>query len=71
LGVGCGANDSAVKNKFVRNILKELIKPRKTLVYASKDVGLEINIEKRKYYVAASSPERKSKSGHKNSKQIV
>jgi hypothetical protein len=37
-----------------------------TLFDASKEVGLEIII-----YVAISSPECRSKSGHKNSKQIV
>jgi hypothetical protein len=44
-------------------------KNTETLIDASKEVGLE----KTKYYVyvAISSPECRSKSGHKNSKQIV
>jgi hypothetical protein len=37
---------------------------------ASKEVGLEINVEKTKY-VTISSPECRSKLGHKNSKQIL
>jgi hypothetical protein len=45
-------------------------KNMETLIGASKEVGLEINVEKTKY-VAISSPECRSKSGHKNSKQIV
>jgi hypothetical protein len=36
-----------------------------TLIEASKEVGLEINLEKTK------SPECRSTSGHKNSKQII
>jgi hypothetical protein len=37
------------------------------------EVGLEVKAEKIKYstYVVFSSPKCKSKSGHKNSKQIV
>jgi hypothetical protein len=48
-------------------------KNTETLNDASKEVGLEINVEKTKYivYVAISSPECRLKSGHKNSKQIV
>jgi hypothetical protein len=42
------------------------------LIDASKEVGLEINVEKTKYvYVAVLSPECRSKSGHKSSKQII
>jgi hypothetical protein len=37
-----------------------------TLIDASKEVDLEINVEK-----TNSSPEYRSKSGHKNSKQII
>jgi hypothetical protein len=47
-------------------------KNTETLTDASKEVGPEINVEKTKYvYVAISSPECRSKSEHKNSKQIV
>jgi hypothetical protein len=42
-----------------------------TSIDASKEVGLEINVEKTKYVFAISSPECRSKCGHKNSKQIV
>jgi hypothetical protein len=38
------------------------------LIDASKDVGLEINVEKTKYML---SPECRSKSGHKNSNQVI
>jgi hypothetical protein len=41
-----------------------------TLTDASKEVGLKINVEKT-VYVAISSQECRSKSGHINSKQIV
>jgi hypothetical protein len=44
-------------------------KNRESLIDASKEVGLEINVEKTNQ--AISSPECSSKSGHKNSKQIV
>jgi hypothetical protein len=37
------------------------------LIDASKEVGLEINVDN----AAILSPERRSKSGHKNSKQII
>jgi predicted RND superfamily exporter protein len=40
------------------------------LIDASKEVGLEINVEN-SVYVAVSSPECRSKSAHKTSKQIV
>jgi hypothetical protein len=46
-------------------------KNTETLIDASKEVGLEINVEKTKYNVAISSPECRPKSGHKNSKQII
>jgi hypothetical protein len=39
------------------------------LIDASKEVGLEINVEKTKYMLL--SRHHRSKSGHKNSKQIV
>jgi hypothetical protein len=42
-----------------------------TLIDASKEAGLEINVEKTKYMLSRLSPECKSKSEHKNSKQIV
>jgi hypothetical protein len=43
------------------------------LIDVSKEVGLEISIDKTKYdvYAAISSPERRSKSGYKNNKQII
>jgi hypothetical protein len=40
------------------------------LIVVSKEVGLEINVEKAKYVVIPS-PESKSNSGHTISKQIV
>jgi hypothetical protein len=44
-------------------------KNTQTIIDASKEVGLEIYVEKTKYvYVAISSPECRSRSGHKNSK---
>jgi hypothetical protein len=47
-------------------------KTKETLIDASKDVALEINLEKTKYiYVATSSTECRSKSGHEHSKHIV
>jgi hypothetical protein len=39
-----------------------------TLIDASKEVGLEINVDKN---AAISSPECRSKPGNKNSKQII
>jgi hypothetical protein len=45
-------------------------KNTETLFDASKEVGLEINVEKTKYMLL-SSPECRPKSGHKNSKQII
>jgi hypothetical protein len=46
-------------------------KKTETLIDASKEVGLEINVEENQVYVAISSPECRSKSGHKNNKPIV
>jgi hypothetical protein len=48
-------------------------KNTETLIDASKEVGLEINVAKTKYmlYAAIFSPECRSKSGHKSSKQII
>jgi hypothetical protein len=46
-------------------------KNMETLIDASKEVGIEINVEKTKYLVSISSPECRSKSEHKNNKQIV
>jgi hypothetical protein len=52
------------------NLLEDNIdtikKNTETLIYASNEIGLEINVEK-----TISSPECRSKSGHKNSKQVV
>jgi hypothetical protein len=45
-------------------------KNTETLIDCSKEVGLEINVEK-KIYVAVSSLECRSKSEHKNSKHTV
>jgi hypothetical protein len=57
------------------NILVDTIKKNTEALNdatSSKGVGLEINIEKAKYlYVAVSSPECRSNSGHKSSKEIV
>jgi hypothetical protein len=41
-----------------------------TLIDASKEVGLEVNLEKY-VYVGVSGPECRPKSGYKNSKQII
>jgi hypothetical protein len=60
----------------------DTIKKNKEIVTdASKEVGLEINVEETKRmllsrhqnvgHVAISSPECRSNSGHKNSKQII
>jgi hypothetical protein len=46
-------------------------KSKETLIDASKEVGLETNIEKTKYIVAGSSPKCRPNSEHKNSKQII
>jgi hypothetical protein len=43
-------------------------KSTETLLDASKEVGLDINVDKTK---SVSSPESRLKSGHKNSKQVV
>jgi hypothetical protein len=55
------------------NILVDTIKKNtETLIDASKEVGLEIIVEKTKYiYIAISSTECRSKSGLENSNQIV
>jgi hypothetical protein len=42
-----------------------------TLISASNEVGLEVNIDKTKVYVGVLSPECRSKSEHYNSKQTV
>jgi hypothetical protein len=57
-------------------IYREITDPTKknteTIIHASKEVSLEIDIEKTEYMlVAILSPECRSKSGLKNSKQIV
>jgi hypothetical protein len=59
------ADDSNLLGDNIDTIKKNT----KTLIDASKEVGLEINIAKTN--VAISSPEYGSKSRHKNSKQIV
>jgi hypothetical protein len=46
-------------------------KRTKTLIDASKDIDLEINVENTKQFFSISSPECTLKSGHKNSKEIV
>jgi hypothetical protein len=46
-------------------------KNAETLIDASKEVGLEINVEKTKVYAAISSTQCRSESRCKNSKQIV
>jgi hypothetical protein len=46
-------------------------KNTETLTGSRKKVGLKINIEKHRVYVGISSPECRSKSRNKNSKQIV
>jgi hypothetical protein len=42
-----------------------------SLIDASKEVGLEIKSRENEVYVGISSPECRSKSGHKDRKQIV
>jgi hypothetical protein len=44
-------------------------KNTETLICASREVGLEINVDKTKYMLL--SHHRRSKSRHKNSKQII
>jgi hypothetical protein len=53
------------------NNVDAIKKNTETFNDCSKEVGLEINVEKTKYMFAISSPECRSKSVHKNSKQIV
>jgi hypothetical protein len=55
---------------LLRVNLDAIKKNTETLIDASKEVGLEINIEINLVYVAISSPEYRLKSGHKNSKHI-
>jgi hypothetical protein len=42
-----------------------------TLIAASKEVGLEVNVEETKVYVGVSGPECRPKSGNKNRTQII
>jgi hypothetical protein len=53
------------------NNIDTVEKNAETIIDASKEVGLEINAEKTKHMFAISSSECKSKSGHKNSKQVI
>jgi hypothetical protein len=57
------------------NLLEDNIdtikKNTETSIDSSKEVGLEINVEKTKYILVYMSPECRSKSGHKNCIQIV
>jgi hypothetical protein len=46
-------------------------KNKETLIDASKEVGLEINVDKTKYMLLSRRQNVGQKSGHKNSKQIV
>jgi hypothetical protein len=46
-------------------------KNTETLIDASKEVGLERNVEKTKYMLLSRQPECRSKLGHKHSKQII
>jgi hypothetical protein len=56
---------------LLRDNIDTIKKNTEILIDASKDVGLEINLEKAKNNVAVSSLECRPKSGHKNSKLIV
>jgi hypothetical protein len=46
-------------------------KNKETLIDASTEDSLEINVQKTKYKLLSRHPECRSKSGHRNSKQIV
>jgi hypothetical protein len=51
--------------------LDRIKKNTETFIDASKEVGLEIKSREKQVYVVILSPECRSKSGHKNRKQIV
>jgi hypothetical protein len=53
---------------MMRNILDFIKKNTETLIDASKDVGLEINVEKTRYILLS---RHQVKSGHKRSKHVV
>jgi hypothetical protein len=55
---------------FLKSNIDTIKKNTETLIDGSKEVGLEINIEKSKYMLL-SSPECRSKSGNINSKQFI
>jgi hypothetical protein len=57
-------------NLLVDNI-DTINKNTETLIDASKEVGLEINVEKTKYMLLSHSQECGPKSLHKNSRQII
>jgi hypothetical protein len=46
-------------------------KNTETLIDASKEVSLEINVKKTKYMLLISPPECRSKAEHKDGKQII
>jgi hypothetical protein len=51
---------------------KDTIKKNaETLIYAGKEVGLEINVKKTKHMLLSHNQNVRSKSGHKNSKHII
>jgi hypothetical protein len=56
---------------LLRDNIDTIKKNTETLIDASKEVALEVNVVKTKYFVAVTSPECRSKSGHKIRKEIV
>jgi hypothetical protein len=64
--------DYADNVNLLRDNIDTIKKNTATFIEASKEIGLEVNVEKTKYMlVATSSPECRSKSAHKNSEQIA
>jgi hypothetical protein len=57
------------------NLLEDNIdtikKGKETLIDASREIGLEINVERNKYMLLSRHQHAGQKCGHKNSKQIV
>jgi hypothetical protein len=51
--------------------IESIKKNTEILIDSIKEVGIEINVEKTKYMLLSRQPECRSKSGHKNSKQLV